>query len=514
MKVRHMSANSLVDQLFHEILMARQRVYKVRGRTPFESLDLGIDAEVFVKREDVPPINAYKWRGAYNRIATLTQEQRDKGVVAASAGNHAQGVAVAAKLLDLKATIYMPRPTPKMKLAAVAKLGGDHVTIKLVGDTYDEAAKTCYEASVAEGLYFVHPYDDIVTMGGQGTLADEIVMSGEGPFDIAFLQIGGGGMCAATACWLKAHYPNIKIVGVEGEGQASMAAAVKAGKPVELEYLDIFCDGTAVRKAGTVTHELCAELIDEFMTVSNEQVNQAIRLFWDSRRRILEPSGAIGIAAICARADDVKGKRVLTVTTGANMDFSQLGVIAANSGAAGTTRKHVRFTIGEKTGSLLGLLEDSLSEINITDFQYGKVNEETAWPVLGFDATDAEFVALHKKLDAQGAVYQDITSHEDVDYRIISYDSSLFYEPWFISLEFPERAGALRECLAMIKGVANICYFNYRYSGERVGRVLVGFEFTGAGQQEKLKALLDEHPRFASAYRPVPAETLGRILQK
>jgi len=509
-----MAEQTLKEQLFHEILMARQRVYHVRQATPLQAVDLGVGAEVFIKREDLPPINAYKWRGAYNRIATLSQQQRDKGILAASAGNHAQGVAVAVKLLGLQATIYMPRPTPRMKLNAVKKLGEDHVQIKLVGDTYDQAAQACLEQSQSQGLAFVHPYDDIVTMGGQGTIADEIVMSGQGPFDMAFLQIGGGGMCAAVACWLKLHYPKIKIIGVEGEDQASMAAAVRAGKPVPLDRLDIFCDGTAVRKAGTLTHALCSELVDEFITVSNQQVNRAIHLFWDTRRRILEPSGAIGIAGICSNLEKIQGKRILAVATGANMDFSQLAVIGANSGSIGTTRKHVRFKINEQSGSLLTLLEQTLSEINITDFQYGKVNEKTAWPVLGFDASPDEFKKLHQTLNAHQVEYQDISSHADVDYRIISYDSKLFRSPWFIQLQFPERAGALRECLAMIQGVANICYFNYRYSGERIGRVLVGFEFNDNLGQEKLKTRLDNHPRFAKAYQPVLKETLERILQK
>jgi len=223
------------QQLFHEILQARQRVYTVAPPTPLERLALPLEAEVFIKREDLSPIHAYKWRGAYNRMALLSPGERALGVVCASAGNPAQGVALAARRMGMGAIIYMPRSTPRTKQAAVRLHGGEAVRILLHGDTYDEAAQEALQVAREQGLPFIHPYDDLAVMGGQGTLADEVVMSGQGPFDVAFLQIGGGGMAAAVACWLKAYYPKIHIVGVEGVDQASMAAAVRAGRPVARE---------------------------------------------------------------------------------------------------------------------------------------------------------------------------------------------------------------------------------------------------------------------------------------
>ena len=227
-----MPDQSLLEPLYNEILLARQRVYAVREATPLEQVDIGSDIEVWVKREDIPPIHAYKWRGAYNKMATLTDEQRARGVVCASAGNHAQGVAIAAQKLGCHATIFMPEPTPLMKRQAVALHGGSHVTVKLIGDTYDEASDAAKAYASDHDAAFVHPYDDLATMGGQGTIADEVVMSGVGPFDAAYLQIGGGGMAAAVGAWLKKMMPGIRIIGVEGVGQASMKAAIEHGGPV------------------------------------------------------------------------------------------------------------------------------------------------------------------------------------------------------------------------------------------------------------------------------------------
>ncbi|MEL7337598.1 MAG: pyridoxal-phosphate dependent enzyme, partial [Planctomycetota bacterium] len=244
----------LRDQLFSEILSARKRVYQVRPPTPFEQLNIGNDAEVWIKREDQPPIHAYKWRGAFNAIAALPESRRARGIVCASAGNHAQGVALAASILNCESTIFMPRPTPMMKQQAVRQHGGDQVSIQLVGDTFDDANKVARRFATEHDQPFVHPYDDLTTMGGQGTLADEIMMEAKEDFDFAFLQIGGGGMAAAVSCWLRHYMPNIRILGVEAEGQASMGAAVRNGGPIDLPSIDIFCDGTAVSRAGELTY--------------------------------------------------------------------------------------------------------------------------------------------------------------------------------------------------------------------------------------------------------------------
>lgn len=503
---------SLRDQLFNEILHARQRVYAVREATPLERVDVGFDAEVWVKREDIPPIHAYKWRGAYNKMATLTDEQRQRGVVCASAGNHAQGVAIAARQLGCHATIFMPLPTPLMKRNAVELHGGEHVTIELVGDTYDEASDAAKAFADTNDAAFVHPYDDLVTMGGQGTIADEVVLANVGAFDVAYLQIGGGGMAAAVGAWLKKFMPGIRIVGVEGEGQASMKAAVEQGGPVRLDELDIFCDGTAVRRAGEVTYELCKDIVDEFITVSNEEVCNAIRLFWEARRRIVEPAGAMGIAGMLKHRDQLEGKRVLGVMCGANMDFAQLAVIAAEAGIGGQLRKHIRFEIGESRGTMLSLIDNALAGCNIVDFQYGKTNNELGHPVIGFDAPPEVIAQVHEHCESAGIPYQDITAHEDVDFRIVNYDPKLFRQPLMIRYEFPERPGALHEFLERIRGLANLCYFNYLYTGERIGRALVGLEFDSDADRQTLLQRLQDDPVLKHRYRELSPEALERML--
>ena len=507
-----MNNQSLREALFNEILLARQRVYAVRTPTPFEQIDIGTSADVWVKREDQRPIHSYKWRGAYNRMATLAEAKRQRGVVCASAGNHAQGVALAATRLGCSATIFMPRPTPKMKRIAVAKHGGDHVKIELVGDTYDQASQAAKAFAKQHDLAFVHPYDDLVTMGGQGTLADEIVMAGKGVFDVAYLQIGGGGMASAVACWLKHFMPGIHIVGVEAEGQASMQAAIAHGEPVSLEGLDIFCDGTAVQRTGDLTFPLCRELIDEFVTVSNQDVSNAIRSFWNWRRRIVEPAGALGLAGLLSQKKKLDGKRVLTVMCGANMDFSQLSVIASEAGIGGQMRHHLRFEISETSGSLLRLMRKVLFDCNIMEFQYGKVDGERAYPVIGFDASPKVQAQVIQRCADVGIAVQDVSAAEDTRFRVIPHRVELFKHPLMLRYEFPERMGALHEFLGQIQDLANICYFNYLYSGERVGRALMGLEFESKANRNAMLQRLREDEILRQRYYLLSDEASARML--
>jgi threonine dehydratase len=507
---------SLRDQLFHEILQARQRVYEVGDPTPLEVMPLreGVArsglGQVYLKREDLSPINAYKWRGAYNRMAILSTEERAAGVVAASAGNHAQGVALAASRLQCKARIYMPLSTPFTKQAAVARHGGDQVEIILTGDTYDVAASAAKEYSAEHSLVFVHPYDDLATMGGQGTLADEIVMAGKGAFDVVYLQIGGGGMAAAVACWLKTYYPNIRVVGVEGVDQASMQAAIQAGEPVSLEYLDVFCDGTAVRRAGNLTYQICRDLIDDYMQVTNEEVCAAIQTLWEGVRCIPEPSGAMGLAGLMKDPNVKPDARALCVVCGANIDFSQLAWVARHAGIGAHRRRYYRFKIGAEGGTMLHLLQTCLSDVNIIEFQFGKTDTKDAWPVIGFDASPIELDLLDKKLSDQGVEHQDVTSSEEVDFRIIPYEPALFMNPFFIKLEFPERAGALHDFLTTYRKIMSICYFNYVYTGERVGRAMLGFEFESEALREQF---VEQLGASEWNWREISDEVLSRILK-
>ncbi|MCC5874842.1 MAG: pyridoxal-phosphate dependent enzyme [Candidatus Sumerlaeia bacterium] len=501
--------SEIQEQLFEEILHARQRVYAVARPTPLEKLPLPVKADVYLKREDLSPINSYKWRGAYNRMVMLSLEERSRGVVTASAGNHAQGVALAAARMEISARIYMPFSTPRMKQLAVKRHGGEYVDVVLHGDSLSEAAALAQKAMKEEELVYIHPYDDMHTMGGQGTIADEIVMSGIDNIDVAYLQIGGGGMAAAVACWLKTFYPDIRIVGVEGVGQASMKSAVEAGTPVDLDYVDVFSDGTAVRRAGTLTHALCSELIDEFITVTNEELCAAIQLLWEARRVIPEPAGAMGVAGLMKDADNVINKRALCILCGANMDFGQLAWIARHAGIGSKRRRYYRFEISEKRGSFLNLLESCFEDINIVEFQYGKRDHEKGWPVIGFEASPIEMDLLRKHLTENNIPWADVTSQVDVEFRLIHYEPASFIDPYFITYEFPERAGALRDFLRAIRETASLCYFNYVYTGEAVGRALLGFEFENADSRVEF---LDILVNAGHSFHEVSPDTVERII--
>lgn len=500
---------SMKDRLFREILSARQRIYHVGKATPTEHLPLGIDAQVFLKREDLSPINSYKWRGAYSRMSLLSAEERERGVICASAGNHAQGVALAARRLKVPATIYMPNSTPRTKQAAVAKHGGEFVKVILTGDNFSQASTEAVRQLNDLGGTFIHAYDDLYTIAGQGTLADEAVMSGKGPFDIAYLQIGGGGMAAGVATWLKFFYPNIHIVGVEGVEQASMASAVMAGHPVPLPDVDVFCDGTAVSKVGELTFPICRDLIDEYITVTNEEVCAAIQAIWEGQRCLAEPSGAMGVAGILKQAGRLSGKRVFSVLCGANVDFGQLGWIVRHAGIGSRRRRYFRFQIKERPGTLVQLLETVLDGINIIEFQYGKTNTEHAYYVIGLEGTAQEFALLEQQATSFDVPFEDVTSQPDVEFRVIKYRPDLLSLPYFIRLEFPERAGALRDFHQQMRGTANICYFNYVYTGERVGRALLGFEFENEEERGKFKQLLEEQP---CRYKEIPQQAMERML--
>ncbi|MCC6547772.1 pyridoxal-phosphate dependent enzyme [Candidatus Sumerlaeota bacterium] len=500
---------TLRENLFRSILLARQRVYEFGSETPLEEIEYN-GIHLFLKREDASLIHAYKWRGACNRMALLSAEERARGVICASAGNHAQGVAWAAAQLGINAKIYMPEVAPRMKVLAVRRIGEGHVEIIIHGDTFEAAAREARRVQKIENRVFIHAYDDLETMAGQGTLADEIVMSGKGPMDVAYVQIGGGGMAAGVACWLKNFWPNIRIVGVEGEHQASMAAAIRAGKPVDLEYVDVFADGTAVSRAGDLTYPLCAELIDELITVTNEEICAAVQMLWEESRCLPEPAGAMGIAGMLKHREQLRGKKVIAIVCGANMDFGQLAYISRHAGIGAATRQYYRFQIAEAKGTFLRLIEATRGEgVNIIEFQYGKIEESRSFPVIGFEASPQVFALLEKRAEDLGIPCRRVTGAEDVEFRIIHYDPGTFRRPFFMKFEFPERAGALRDFLRAVQHVGSMVYCNYVYTGERVGHALMGFEFDSEVDREAFIRILQD---YGTQWKELPPEILSRIL--
>jgi threonine dehydratase len=487
-------------RLRQEILLARERVYHFGQPTPLERLAIPGGPEIWVKREDLSPIKAYKWRGAANRMATLTNLEATRGVVTASAGNHAQGVALAAKKLGIRARIYMPRSTPKVKQDAVLAHGMEYVSIHLAGDSYDDAVHAARDDEKQTKAVYIHAYDDLQVMAGQGTLADEIVLSGHGPFDAAYLQIGGGGLAAGVSTWLRTYWPEIEIIGVEGEGQASMKAALAAGKPVPLPQVDLFCDGTAVRQAGNLPFEICKDTLSRIAVVSDSQVVSAIRTLWEGLRCIAEPSGAMGLAAALAEKEKFAGKRILVILCGANVDFLQIGRIAQSQGSSNHRSRSIRVRIPETPGTMLDLLDRCFSGIDITDFQYGKTDPAEAWPAFTLSSDDPEALAsLPERLDASGHEWEDITGATDIAFRAIPFRGDLLTNPAFLRLDFYERPGALHDFLAKrLSGNANLMYFNYRHSGERIGRALIGIEFPSPFERD---AFLMAIPARGEGYR-------------
>jgi threonine dehydratase len=488
---------NVIEQLYEEAPKARKEIYRAGAPTPLERVQLGDEEfDLYLKREDLGPIKAYKWRGGFNAVLNHHKNGGSETIVAASAGNHAQGVALAAKMLGLQAKIFMPLAAPIMKQKAAQHHGGDNVELILIGDTYNEAGDAAKAYIKDTGYTYIHPFDDIYTMAGQAMIADEVIKdSGETPFDYAFVQIGGGGMAGATAAWLKKHWPSIKIIGVEGAEQASMKASVEAGTPITLDKVDTFCDGTAVTRPGDLTFEVCSQFIDEFITVTNNEVSGAMRDLWDSIRLIPEPSGAMGVAGIRQyakiHAKEMKGKRVLSIICGANMDFSKLSIIARKSSVGGK-RKYYRVALPEKEGALLNILDTCFQNVNVSEFMYGKIHENEAWQTIAIDGKPEEFETLEACLIQRNIEFYDISHNEDVKYKIINYNPALFKDPIFMNIEFPERKGALRDLLRAVSPVANICYFNYAYSGEAVGRALMGFEFINAENKAKFRELMNQ----------------------
>ncbi|WP_353567640.1 pyridoxal-phosphate dependent enzyme [Haloferula sargassicola] len=500
-------------RLRQEILLARERVYHFASLTPVEPLGApGLD--VWVKREDLSPIKAYKWRGASNRMAALTPDERPRGVVTASAGNHAQGVALAAAKLGIDARIYMPGSTPRVKVEAVRRLGGERVKVILSGDSYDEAMAAALADGRETGATYIHAYDDLRVMAGQGTLADEVVLSGHGPFDIAYLQIGGGGMAAGVSEWLKTYWPEIEIVGVEGIDQACMGAAAAAGEPVTLEKVDLFCDGTAVRKIGSQPFEILRTRLDRLITVTNDEVVGAIRSLWENLRCIAEPSGAMGLAGALKERPRIEGKRVLVVLCGANIDFLKLGQLAVGQEAGRSLSRTLSVRIPERPGSMLRLLNSVFTGASIVDFQYGKTDDSDAWPVFTLQTeSESGLDEIAARLEDQGYDWKERDHAVDIRFRAIPLRGDLLQHPAFLRLDFYEREGALRDFLrAHLPQSGNLCYFNYRSSGERVGRALIGIEFPSP---EARTAFLGSLTPSGDGYRlcePLDPETAGRLM--
>ena len=483
-------------QLETESREALNRVYQVDQPTPLDSVDLPSGCQLSLKREDLSKVHSYKWRGAFNKIASMHEQEFSGTMVAASAGNHAQGVAVAARRLKLPTTIFMPRSTPLVKQDAVRDFGREFVQIQLFGDSFDEALAEAKRFATETGGAIIPPYDDLQVIAGQSTIGEELANTLKQPPTHAFLAIGGGGMAAGVSSVFQRRFPQTRLIAVEAENQNSLHVSVDKGECTTIERLDPFCDGTAVARPGELTFRICKNLIHEFVSVTNDQVCEAIEFLWKKKRTIVEPSAALGVAA--ALKYNLKPEdRPVTVLSGSNVDFMMLPKIAQRSQARWFERRFYAFEIDEKRGALIGLLDNFLTNMNIIDFQYGKVADERAYPVIGIEVRHSEIRQLDSFLaDPNIPAHHEVTGSAASEFRVIPFNVDLLEFPFFAVIEFSNRPGALGEFMRYASKLANVCYMNYTDTGQTEGYALMGFEFENIGRQSEFLEWLQTSNRF------------------
>ncbi len=460
------------------------KVYDVAIESPLDearSLSRRLGHKVFLKREDQQPVFSFKLRGAYNKMAQLSRKQLEKGVICASAGNHAQGVAMGARRLGCKATIVMPTTTPQVKIDAVRAFGGDSVQIVLHGESYSDAALHAKELERKKGMTFVHPFDDPDVIAGQGTVAMEILRQHSGPIDAVFVAIGGGGLISGVAAYIKAVRPEIKVIGVQMSDSDAMVRSVKAGKRVTLADVGLFSDGTAVKLVGEETMRLTQALVDDFVIVSTDDVCAAIKDIYQDTRSIVEPAGAQGVAAIKQYAErhGGQGKTYVAINCGANMNFDRLRFVAERAEVGEQREALLAVTIPEERGSFKRFCE-TIGPRSVTEFNYRISDEKQAHVFVGLTTSEkGESRQLAKLFETQGFRTVDLTHDELAKTHIrhmVGGRSALAEGEHLFSFIFPERPGALMTFLTSLPPGWNISLFHYRNQGADYGRILVGLQ--------------------------------------
>lgn len=457
------------------------QVYDVAVETPLEKaehLSKRLGNAVFLKREDMQPVFSFKLRGAYNKMANLSREALDRGVICASAGNHAQGVALSAQRLNTRAVIVMPTTTPSIKIDAVRELGGDVV---LAGESYSDAYEFAVDLAARDGLSFVHPYDDPDVIAGQGTVAMEILRRLPRDVDAIFCAVGGGGLLAGVAAYVKRLRPNILVIGVEAEGSDAMSQSLKAGERVVLESVGLFADGAAVKQVGAEPFRIAQKSVDDMIIVSNDAICAAIRDVFEDTRSILEPAGAMSLAGLkaYARQQGWTGKRLVAVTSGANMNFDRLRFVAERAELGDSKEVLLAVTIPEAPGRFREFL-DALGHRNITEFNYRFGGSDLAHIFVGVTTqTRAESLEIVAACHARGFGAIDLTDDEmaktHMRYMVGGRAPEAHNERLFRFI-FPERPGALTRFLQNLRSNWNISLFHYRNHGSDFGRVLAGMQ--------------------------------------
>jgi threonine dehydratase len=474
------------------------RVYDVAIESPLDigpQLSRRMGNRVLFKREDLQPVFSFKLRGAYNKIVQLSESQRACGVIAASAGNHAQGVALAAQALGIKAVIVMPQTTPEIKVSSVRHRGAKVV---LHGDTFDEAYVHARALEEEKGYVFVHPYDDPDVIAGQGTIAMEILRQHPDPIDAIFIPVGGGGIVAGMAAYIKYLRPDIRVIGVEPEDAACLKAALAAQKRVVLPEVGLFADGVAVAQIGEETFRVARQTVDEVITATTDEICAAIKDFFEDTRSIAEPAGALAIAGMknwIAR-EKCEGKTFIAVASGANMNFDRLRHISERTELGEKREAILAVTIPERPGAFKAFCQ-VLGKRNITEFNYRFSGHASADVFVGMQlAKPADRAALVEVLRGKDYPVIDMTDNEmaklHVRYMVGGHPPAVGKQEIIYRFEFPERPGALMKFLDKLGQRWNISLFHYRNHGADFGRVLAGFQVDAGDRpdvEESLKAL-------------------------
>ena len=456
-------------------------VYDVAVETPLDyarNLSDRLNNRIWIKREDLQPVFSFKIRGAYNKMAKLPEAALQKGVITASAGNHAQGVALSAQSLGCQATIVMPKTTPQIKIDAVKKRGG-HVV--LAGESYNDAYDHAMELVAQSGLAYIPPFDDPDVIAGQGTIGLEIIRQHPKHIDAIFLPIGGGGLAAGVAAFIKNVRPDIKIIGVETDDACAMRQSIHAGERLMLKDVGLFADGTAVKLVGEETFALCRDLLDEIILVDTDAVCAAIQDIFDDTRSITEPSGALALAGLKAyiAREQCSGQTLITVASGANMNFHRLRHVSERCEISEGHEGIFAVTIPEQPGSFRRFI-DLLGNRSITEFNYRYGDSRQAHIFVGIQAAGADDLQqIAAELNQAQLPALDLTHDEMAKIHIrymVGGRSNQVSNERLISFEFPERPGALGRFLNHMQSDWNITLFHYRNHGADYGRVLVGVD--------------------------------------
>jgi threonine dehydratase len=470
------------------------RVYDVAKKTPLQfqpNLSARIGNRVLLKREDMQPVFSFKLRGAYNKMANLAPEILKRGVIAASAGNHAQGVALAAQKLKCRAVIVMPTTTPAIKINAVKARGAEVI---LFGDSYSDAYVKALELEKSEQLTFVHPYDDVDVIAGQGTIAMEILEQCKDPIEAIFCCVGGGGLLAGVAAYVKAVRPEIKVIGVEAKDAEAMTESLKKGERVILDQVGLFADGAAVKQVGEHTFSLCQQFVDEMIVVDNDAICAAIKDVFEDTRSILEPAGALATAGMkeYAARNNLHGKTLVAIASGANMNFDRLRFVAERAELGEQREAILAVTIPEQAGAFKAFCR-LLGNRNITEFNYRFSDPKEAHIFVGLAISNAaEIGKLIYELAAQGLNAIDLTDNEMAKLHLrhlVGGRAPQAVHEVVYRFEFPEKPGALMKFLDTMGHDWNISLFHYRNHGADFGRVLVGMQVPPNEQTEFLAFL-------------------------